>query len=377
MDLLNATRMPAAYTLGVEPSAREHLVVVAKGTFTFPDRPGDVPQLAEEQVPLVFADTFTGAPGFSATIAESDFAFRKPRCDVLLNGSAHAPDGRRATRVTVGLKVGALTKVFDVVGDRTWDALPGRIAATDPQPFITLAISYDRAFGGADTYAEDPARHSAYMANPIGRGYHHELEVKYVHATPLPNTEERGRPVTQPDETYRPMAFGPVGRGWQPRLHYAGTYDQAWLDDVFPFLPADFRNEYYQAAPADQQMAYPTGGEEVMLLNLTPEGRTGFRLPNLDLPVVFFPKQGEKEEARAVADTIVLEPDARRFTVTWRASRPLKRNMFEVAQVLLGTKPRGWWRARELGKTYYPSLAAMVAAKKREAAEMAAGESEP
>ena len=53
------------------------------------------------------------------------------------------------------------------------------------------------------------------------------------------------------------MSFGPVGRGWHPRLGYAGTYDQNWLDNVFPFLPADFRDDYYQAAPADQQIASP------------------------------------------------------------------------------------------------------------------------
>ena len=70
-------------------------------------------------------------------------------------------------------------------------------------------------------------------------------------------------------------------------------------------------------------------------------------------------------------DLETIEPDARRFTVTWRASRPLKRNMFEVVQVLVGSMPRGWWRARELGKTYYPSLAEMAAAKRREAKELA------
>ncbi|MCG8593616.1 MAG: hypothetical protein MI785_04490 [Kiloniellales bacterium] len=39
MDLLNATGMQAGYTLGVEPSGREHLVVAVKGTFAFPGRP--------------------------------------------------------------------------------------------------------------------------------------------------------------------------------------------------------------------------------------------------------------------------------------------------------------------------------------------------
>lgn len=39
MDLLNATGMQAGYTLGVEPSGREHLVVAVKGTFAFPEVP--------------------------------------------------------------------------------------------------------------------------------------------------------------------------------------------------------------------------------------------------------------------------------------------------------------------------------------------------
>ena len=370
MDLLNATKMQAAYTLGVEPSGREHLVVVVKGTFAFP-APGEEPKLAEEQDPFVYADTFTGEAGFSAPMDESDFAFRKPRCDVLLNGRAYAPGGRPAERVTVGLKVGAMGKVFDVVGDRVWSATPLKTQPEPAEPFTAMPITYDRAFGGQDTAHPDPARHSAYTANPVGRGYHRETANEFVDGRPLPNTEERERPVAAPGGPYRPMSFGPIGRGWQPRLGDAGTYDQAWLDDVFPFLPADFRDDYYQAAPGDQRIPYPEGGEDVMLFNLTPEGRVGFKLPRLDLPVVFFLKTYEKEETRAVADTIVIDAEARRFVVCWRASRPLKRNIFEVVQVLAGTMPRGWWRARELGKTYYPSLAEMAAAKKRDAQEMA------
>ncbi len=33
MELINATRMQAGYTMGMEPSGRELLVVVIKGTF--------------------------------------------------------------------------------------------------------------------------------------------------------------------------------------------------------------------------------------------------------------------------------------------------------------------------------------------------------
>ena len=120
MELVNATRMTVGYNTGLEPSARELLVVVVKGTFQLPRAPDERLRLAGEQLPLVMADTFTGEPGFSAPRYEVDFAPRKRRCDVLLVGSAHAPDARPVVRVQVGLRVGAMTKTFSVVGDRHW-----------------------------------------------------------------------------------------------------------------------------------------------------------------------------------------------------------------------------------------------------------------
>ena len=119
---------------------------------------------------------------------------------------------------------------------------------------------------------------------------------------------------------------------------------------------ARFDERYDQAAPADQQIDYPRGGEEVQLLNLTPEGRTRFFLPTIDMPVVFFRKNEEPLYQQAALDTIVIEPDLGRVLLTWRASVPLKRNMFEMTQVLVGQMSRAWWRARELGKTYSPSI---------------------
>lgn len=368
MELLNATGMQAGYTLGMEPSGREHLVVAVKGTFNIPAS-GKEAALAEQQIPLVEADTFTGEPGHSAPVYEADYPLRKPRCDVLLLGSAYSPNGKPVERVQVGLKIGPITKTFNVIGDRLWQVGNTIQPGSQILPFEQIPITYDRAFGGVDDFHSDPSKHSAYMINPIGRGYHSELDGLLVDGTPMPNTEEIKRSVDNPDGDYLPMSFGPVGRGWTPRLQYAGTYDQDWLDNVFPFLPKDFREDYFQAAPADQQMPYPSGGEEVLLLNLTPEGRTSFRLPNVDVPVVFFRKKGERSEINGTIDTIVLEPDKGTFTLTWRASIPLRKNIFEIVQVLAGHMPRGWWRARELGKDYYRSLAELSRARRREAEE--------
>ncbi len=346
MELINSTRLVAGYTMGLEPSGRELLVVVVKGTFQIPVN-GEPVRLAEEQAPLVMADTFTGEPGLSAPVYEVDFAPRKHRCDVLLNGSAHAPGGRPATRVDVGLRVNGVSKSFAVVGDRVWRAGASGIGPSAPQPFTVMPITYDRAFGGVDNKDQDPAKHAAFMPNPVGRGFHKQLRSDWVDGTLMPNTEESNQAVVMPNaDKYRPMAFGPVGRGWEPRYKLAGTYDDQWLEEHFPFLPPDFDEGYFQAAPVDQQIPHPQGGEEIVLVNLTPAGRVAFALPAFDAPIHFFPKEGDREDGRLVLDTIVLEPDLGRFQLTWRATRPLKKNMFELKQVLVGRKSTSWWAMR-------------------------------
>jgi len=210
MELINATRMIAGYNMGLEPSGRELLVVVIKGTFVLP-KPGEQVRLADAQLPLLMADTFTGEPGFSAPVNEIDFAPRKHACDVLLIGSAYAPEGKQVARMRAGLRVGTMQKVFEVVGNRVWQAGLTSISASAPQPFTQMPISYDLAFGGADRHSEDEREHDAYLPNPVGRGWHKHLKNAWVDGTPLPNIEEVGQEVTSPSGSYKPVALGPLG----------------------------------------------------------------------------------------------------------------------------------------------------------------------
>jgi len=345
MEFINSTRMVAGYTVGIDANGREHLIVVIKGTFRIPGEPGGAVKLHEEQMPLVMSDEFHGAPGVSSPKYEIDFALRKQRCDILLNGTAYAPYGDATERVIVGLRVGGWSKSFAVVGNRSWFSAGG-VRATSPQPFTKMPISYDRAFGGVDQRHEDPAKHAAFMANPSGRGFHDHMVDEWLQGSPLPNTEELDNPVIEPVGKYRPMAFGVIGRHWEPRYRYAGTYDQTWLDNVFPFLPADFDERYFQAAPTDQQLSQPLGEQPVTLLNLTPDGRRDFLLPHFEAPVHVFPKKGDREDFAAPVDTVVIEPDLGRLTMTWRVARPLRKNVFELAQVLVGRKGQEWWQQR-------------------------------
>jgi hypothetical protein len=143
------------------------------------------------------------------------------------------------------------------------------------------------------------------------------------------------------------MALGPLGRGWPQRARFAGTYDQQWLDDVFPFLPKNFDERYYQAAPEDQHVPFPKDPVQVVLSGFTPDGVRQFMLPHFEAPVHVFPKRGAREDYVASLDTIVFEPDLERFTMTWRVARPLQKDLHEVTQVVVGMKGREWWQQRE------------------------------
>ena len=366
MNLLNRSGMQAALTTAIDPTAREHVLVAVKGTFLIPDDGGPAllaPQ--DAQAPLTMADTFSGPPGQSAPVLEADFARRKPRCDILVNGTAHAPGGRPTERCKVGVKLGNWQKVFDVVGDRFWRGRAVVLGPSAPEPFLTMPVGYDRAYGGVDD--TDATKPAFYLPNPVGRGYGLARSGEHLIGRPVPNIEDPREPVGVPWGNYKPVGLGPVHRSWQPRLAYAGTYDQNWLDNVFPFLPADFDDRHYQAAPEDQQIQEPAGGEEIVLLNLTPAGRVSFHLPTeLEMPIVFFPRNGESETNRAVLDTVVISPDLGHVYLVWRSTRPLRRNVFEIAEVLVGRASRAWWRAHRMAKTYYPGLGALAREKRTE-----------
>ncbi len=197
------------------------------------------------------------------------------------------------------------------------------IRATPPVPFATRPISYDVAFGGADTRHEDPdqtrlvrgesggPRISPAPEERVGRWH-----AAARHRGTRPAGDAPGRRLRADGVRVDRSRMGSVARS------FAGTYDQKWLDDHFPFLPPDFDERYYQAAPRGSAAAHCRSvRQQVVLANLTPDGRRVFDLPSFKAPVHVFPKNDEREDYTASLDTIVLEPDLERFTMTL-ACRP-------------------------------------------------------
>ncbi|AMP38044.1 DUF2169 family type VI secretion system accessory protein [Ralstonia solanacearum] len=354
--VVGSKHLAGSAIVALDVSGREHLVLLAKATWSIPT-PGGRPRPLPPQ-PLEAADVFAGEPGRSALFYGADFARFKPRCDVLFNASAHAPAGQPVTELLVAWQVGPLKKGVRVVGQRTWRKRLGMVSLTKPEPFTQMPLHYGLAFGGSRAYQKgrgDTAQEltEAYLSNPDGIGWFGKHTLGDIDDAPAPCLEAFDDAISHPDGKHRPAAFSAVARHWASRKQYAGTYDEAWQKDVFPFLPEDFDERFHQCAPEDQQMDYPKGGEPVILRNLV-AGRDDvqFRLPALDtVQFRVLRKDYSTETPEPVVDTLYFEPDAGRFSAVWRASVPIRRRLHEFDTVAIGPVDPAWWEARLTGQT--------------------------
>ncbi len=162
-------------------------------------------------------------------VHESDlFAAARPLCDILVHGSVRPSRGAVKTLDT-GVKIGSLKKVVRVWGDRSVavDA-QGRLRFSDPEPFTSMPLTWDNAYGGRDEYAEqrlyprkkgrllqpaedDRARVIGYPRNAAGRGFFIDMDRERLEGALAPNLEDPEDPVT-PD---RLLARGPFD--WMDR----------------------------------------------------------------------------------------------------------------------------------------------------------------
>ena len=326
-----ANRTPYAAERGFARDRRgaEVWLVAVKGTFTIRDR-GQV-AVAEAQEPVTTAPTYLGERGRSSLRGDTDLVLAKPGTDVLVHGRAHAPGGKPAARVEVGLRCGPIAKWLVVVGERTYRRGALDVAPSEPEPFVEMPIRYERAFGGADpeTGAREPR-------NPVGAGFAERAD--RLAGRPAPNIEAPGAPITSAKDRPPPAGFGPVARDWAPRLGLAGTYDRAWEEARMPLLPDDFDDRFFLVAPADQQV--PGGlreGTLVELLHLTPEGLLRFHLPRTRPCFrTFFGR--ETVEHRARLHTVIIEPDARRVVLVWHTALPCHGKEHRLDRTLISEK---------------------------------------
>lgn len=301
------------------------LIVVVKATF---DLIHEGPcTLAEEQVPCLGEVPWDDGDSPSLR-TETDYAILKPKAEWYLTGSAHAV-GSPATLVPVRVRIAEMEKRLTVWGDRVWSRGLMGAKPSDPVPFQSMPLRWERAFGGPDV-----------AANPVGRGMA-PMDTGDGTVDPLPNIEADGQPIVSKDARPAPAGMFAIPCTWEARLRHTGTYDEIWKVSRWPYFPKDFEWSFFNCAPPDQRRTeYWRGDEAIELTGLHPElAHLRTRLPSLRAR--FFVEwvrpsfQGDKtalferpeleayglpklEDVPLRLDTIVIDSDLGQVMCQWR-----------------------------------------------------------
>lgn len=327
LQLHNKTRFVADMVMFPDEKAIDTLFVMVKASFQI----GKGLTLAEEQMPLMESDIYWTEPGKSSLKYASDMHTSKPATDIVMLGHACVPENKEATQLDVNLKVGQVTKTVRVFGDRHWQ--DGKI--TKPAPFRTMPMVYEKAYGGYHLVDGDIV--DIDVRNPVGCGFAGFRKTREMDGLPLPNLEDPKQLIHEPGDRPLPACFAPCAPNWQPRLSFAGTYDDRWQKTRAPYLPVDYDSRFLNSAPAD--LIFPgtlQGGEPVTISHMHPQGTVEFEIPPIKLMVRI--KIADREETpEPHLETLVLEPNQLRFSMTWRAKIACDKQLLKVSDVTITT----------------------------------------
>lgn len=320
-DFQNRTPFGALLLPSADRDGLDLLLVVVAAQFQLPD-----PGYADSRLRLFptqeapgMVEEYLGEPGQSSIRRDGQSAYTKPATDIHVCGAAYAPHGRPVTRMEVSVRVGSCRVDVRVWGDRVWSRSTIGARPSEPAAFVRMPLVWERAFGGVAS-SSSPQRPAFEPRNPIGCGL--ETDANDAIDKPVPNIEDPRAPLRQPSDRPRPVGVGPIGRAWQPRIQFAGTYDEKWTRQRAPLWPADFDERFFCSAPAELQASpHLTGGEPVLLQGLHPEGPIAFPLPALRLASRSHFLDGAIDRP-LLLDGVLIETEERRLTMYYRASVP-------------------------------------------------------
>ncbi len=334
LQINNNTPFEAELTPCSDVHGRDYAVVIIKGTFNASCLNESL-IISPEQLPVLYADDFYGEPGKSSVKFPSDLALYKKMPDVITLGCAYAPKGQTATCVDVTFAINDKFKTLRVIGDRHWQKGLSSWVISPPKPFEFIPLVYENAFGGESPVTSDEQNEvRCYELNPTGKGYVAK-NAKPFNGMLLPNIEDPNELISSPFQQPTPAGCGAISRDWQPRLSFAGTYDEAWQVDRMPLEPLDFNPLFYNSAhPNFMINTELKAGDTFSISNVTPEGDYGFKVPS-DQILVSVSMQSKETTYLAKLDTVVIEPDANRVSLTWRVAVPCTRKLLLIDHITI------------------------------------------
>ncbi len=266
MEFTNDTTLPAALARG-STSERE-MVGVAAMKVTCRVEEGRLVRCADANAWPVFETPFA----FGGVTLGPDVDFRKRATDLIVFGSAFAPGGEPVTRMQLGIYCGAIRFELDVFGDRYWQKRGRKVLMTDAEPFTTMPLTNDRAYGGVGYHDGLPVPHSV---NPRGRGFC--MTADDTHDKPLPNLERPESPIASWEDRPSPAC---LFRTQAPFI------DAALLERP----PLEIAAQLMESAGQDavpELVAQPGQlGEQLTLRGFHPDGDLTLPLPPYSGPVL-------------------------------------------------------------------------------------------
>lgn len=284
--------------------------------------------ISAQLTPLKVGGEYWGPPEISSLKYEPQIAFMKPATDIVLIGHAYS-FGK--VDVNVSIKVGRLSQIARVVGDRYWTRVLGTVMASSPEPFERIPLLYERSFGGWDRSPPNPSLHRCEPRNPVGTGFRLK-DGRFEEGVRLPNIEHSSRLLERYGDCPRPVGFGFVSPAWQPRVALAGTYDTDWQSNTMPCLPENFDIRFFNAAsPPLISDGYLQGGEPVVIENTTPARSLAFRIPEVRPPICTIRTRGGGcHRLTTNLDTVIIDTDQMILMLMWRGYRPLIRGLHDI-----------------------------------------------
>lgn len=323
LQLKNTTPFAAAIALFPNEQGVDTLYTITKATFQI----GKHWTLLEEQAEPCKEDIYWGEPGLSSLRQASDYHTGKSGTDLVVIGSAYAPQEALVSQLDVSVQLGAYGKAIRVFGNRVWDR--GRVSSAEP--FTSMPLVYERAFGGVDV--ADGQLRAAELRNPVGMGFAGKKSYAEVNGSYLPNLECPRKLIQDYRDTPPPACFAPIAPNWQPRISYAGTYDDYWKQHRAPFLPEDYRPRFMNVAHPDLVCTeFLKGGEPVRITGMHPNGDLAFNLPSVNL---LSKAQVAGREVCAAFDleTVLIDTLFMRLTILWRSAITCNKQALKIREV--------------------------------------------
>lgn len=349
------------------PDSRCYLAVTAKRSYVF--RHGQRAEPTSEPSLVRFAPEYASGAGEQEGRLLHDtelIAGIKPATDVLLRGCAYSHRGP-VHALTAAIRVGPVAKSVQVWGDRQIRLGAGRaLTFTSPAAFVRMPLTWERAFGGRDTYAESkeevvPDRGIAglrtgpeptlgalsYPRNPFGCGFNVDMDRERLEGAPVPNLDDAAdtvRPERLLVRDYLDWVDCPVAACFEPIDLF--TFPRALF-----FIPPDFNEpsrpiqetangtlsaadlaraqgfdggihpRSFNCAPSGLATHRLYGAERVQLWNVHPERELfEFDLAGERPRLVIEPPGVVAREMEPILQTVDIEPEAGRVTLTWKGA---------------------------------------------------------